>query len=62
MGALGYGFTEERQVDFSEQPALAILLQEYPVLNELDWALLTFELEGYLDEVHRLVTSFYRPQ
>jgi HD-like signal output (HDOD) protein len=62
MGTLGYGFTEERQVDFSEQPALAILLQQYPALNELDWALLTFELEGYLDEVHRLVTSFYRPQ
>jgi HD-like signal output (HDOD) protein len=62
MCALGHGFTEERQVDFTEQPALTILMQEFPALHDFDWARLTFELEGYLDEVHRLVTSLYRPQ
>jgi HD-like signal output (HDOD) protein len=62
MSSLGYGYTEQRQVSLTDEPAFSVLLQECPKLQELDWALLTFELEGYLDEVHRLVTAFYRPQ
>jgi HD-like signal output (HDOD) protein len=62
MTALGHGFAEQRQVSLTEEPAFQVLLQECPKLQNLDWALLTFELESYLDEVHRLVTSFYRPQ
>jgi len=62
MTALGHGFTEQRQVNLMEEPAFQVLLQECPKLRDFDWALLTFELEGYLDEVHRLVSAFYRPQ
>jgi len=62
MTALGHGFTEQRQVSLTEEPAFDVLVEECPKLRDFDWALLTFELEGYLDEVHRLVTSFYRAQ
>ena len=62
MSVLGHGFTEQRQVNLAEEPAFQVLLQECPKLQDFDWALLTFELESYLDEVHRLVTALYRPQ
>ncbi len=60
MRELGYGYTEEREVDFMEQPAFATLLQTCPQLKEFDWARFTLELEGYVDEVRRLVTLLYR--
>ena len=62
MGGLGHGMIEEREVDFVEQPAFAVLLEECPALQTFDWARFTFEQEGYLDEVHRLVSLLYRPQ
>jgi len=62
MGGIGYGYPEERQVSLMEEPAFEILLQQCPTLKDFDWARLTFELEAYLDEVHRLVTLLYRPQ
>ena len=62
MSTLGHGFTEQRQVSLTEEPAFRVLGEECPALHDFDWALLTFELEGYLDEVHRLVTALYRPQ
>jgi HD-like signal output (HDOD) protein len=62
MSGLGHGTVEERQVDFLDQPAFAVLLKECPPLQTLDWALLTFELEGYIGEVHRVVNLLYRPQ
>jgi HD-like signal output (HDOD) protein len=60
MSTLGYGYAEEREVDFMKEPGFEVLLQECPNLRNFDWARLTFELEGYLDEVHRLVTTLYR--
>jgi HD-like signal output (HDOD) protein len=60
MSGLGYGFIEERQINLSEEPGVALLLQECPSLGNFDWARLTFELEGYLEEVHRLVALLYR--
>jgi HD-like signal output (HDOD) protein len=62
MNALGHGFVEARQVDFLEQPGFAVLLKECPTLETFDWARFTFELEGYLDEVHRVVSLLYRPK
>jgi len=62
MGGLGHGLVEERQIDFLDQPAFALLLKECPSLQTFDWARLTFEMEGYIDEVHRLVALLYRPQ
>jgi hypothetical protein len=48
-----------RQVNFLEEPAFDVLLQACPSLKTFDWARFTFELEGYLDEVHRLVRQLY---
>jgi putative nucleotidyltransferase with HDIG domain len=60
MSGLGHGIIEKRQVDFLDEPGFALLLQECPTLQTFDWARFTFELEGYLEEVHRLVTLLYR--
>jgi HD-like signal output (HDOD) protein len=60
MSGLGYGYVEERQVSFVEEPGFALLLKECPSLQTFDWARFTFELEAYLEEVHGLVTALYR--
>jgi HD-like signal output (HDOD) protein len=60
MWGLGYGYIEERQVDFIEEPAFSLLLQECPSLRAFDWERFTFELEAYMEEVHRLVGVLYR--
>lgn len=60
MGEIGHGYTEMRQVNFLEEPGFAVL-KECPSLNDFDWARFTFELEGYLEEVRRLVRQLYRP-
>ena len=60
MGGIGHGIVEEREVDLQDQPGFAILLRDCPTLNDFDWARLTFELDGYLDEVRRLVSLLYR--
>jgi HD-like signal output (HDOD) protein len=62
MENIGHGYAEERQVDFVEEPAFALLLKECPALETFDWARFTFELESYLDEVQRLVNQLYRSQ
>ena len=59
MGGLGHGHVEERQVDFLEEPAFRLLLEECPNLRTFDWARFTFELEAYMVEVHRLVQILY---
>ena len=59
MGELGHGYQELIQVSFQEEPAFGVLIQECPGLQTFDWARFTFELEGYLDEVHRLVRQLY---
>ena len=60
MEGLGYGYVEERQINFLEEPGFGILLQECPALKNFDWARFTFELEAYTEEVHRLVSLLYR--
>ena len=59
MADLGHGYQELCQVSFQEEPAFEVLLEECPALKTFDWARFTFELEGYLDEVHRLVRQLY---
>jgi hypothetical protein len=59
MAEIGHGYTEMRQVNFMEEPGFAVLLRECPSLKDFDWARFTFELEGYLDEVRRLVRQLY---
>jgi len=60
MSAIGYGYPEDRQVDFRQEPAFQVLLAECPDLNQLDWERFTFEMEAYLVEVQRLVSLVYR--
>lgn len=60
MGGMGYGYIEERQVNLTEEPGFALLLEECPGLRRFDWARFTFELEAYMEEVHRLVGLLYR--
>lgn len=59
MGGLGYGYVEEQQVTFTEEPGFSLLLKECPSLQAFDWARFTFELEAYMEEVHRLVDILY---
>lgn len=61
MGGLGYGYAEDREINFLEQPGFDLLLKECPSLQTFDWARFTFELESYMEEVHRLVSLLYRP-
>jgi HD-like signal output (HDOD) protein len=60
MSGLGYGYAEECQVNFAEEPGFALLLEECPALRTFDWARFTFELEAYMEEVHHLVRLLYR--
>jgi HD-like signal output (HDOD) protein len=60
MSGLGYGYAEERQVNFTEEPGFALLIEECPLLKTFDWARFTFELEAYMEEVHHLVGLLYR--
>ena len=60
MGGVGHGHIEMRQVRLQEEAAFAVLLEECPALQEFDWERFTFELEGHVDEVHKLVTALYR--
>ena len=59
MGEIGHGHAEMRQVNFFEEPAFEMLMNECPGLRTFDWARFTLELEGYLDEVRRLVRQLY---
>lgn len=61
MSGIGYGYPENRQVVFCQQPAFEVLLDACPDLRKLDWERFTFEMEGYLAEVERLVSIVYRP-
>jgi HD-like signal output (HDOD) protein len=62
MDGIGHGHSEDRQVNFLEEPAFALLLKECPALETFDWARFTLELGSYLGEVQKLVTQLYRAQ
>jgi len=62
MSGLGHGHTEKREVNLLEAPGFELLLQSCSSLKDFDWARFTFELEAYMDEVHRLVNLLYRAQ
>jgi HD-like signal output (HDOD) protein len=61
MSGIGYGYSENRQIVFCQQPAFQVLLDACPDLRKFDWERFTFEMEGYLVEVERLVSLVYRP-
>lgn len=61
VSGLNHGYIEKREVNLLDQPGFKVLSQKFGGMQELDWARLTFELDSYLDEVHSLVRSIYRP-
>jgi len=60
MGGLTHGFIEKREVNLLRQNGFGVLSQQYPQLQDFDWARMTFELDSYLDEVRSLVRAIYR--
>lgn len=60
MSGLNHGYLEARVVNLMEESGFTTLVKECPSLKNLDWARLTFELDGYLDEVRALVHTIYR--
>jgi putative nucleotidyltransferase with HDIG domain len=60
MSGIGYGYTEDREVDFGQESAFRVLLAACPDLQKLDWERFTFEMEAYLEEVRQLVNLVYR--
>src|SRR5450432_598648 len=61
-GYLAIRYAERRLVDLLEEKGFAVLVEECTALQEFDWARLTFELDNYMFEVHRLVAALYRIQ
>lgn len=62
MRGLGYGYAENRIVNLLEEEAYATLLEECPSIRGADWTRITFELDNYMYEVHKLVAALYRLQ
>jgi hypothetical protein len=59
LGGLGYGYVEEKQTNFAEEPSFAILAAHYRSLQPFDLARFTFETEGLLEEVRAVVGRVY---
>jgi len=60
MGGLNYGYIEQQQVNLFDDAGFSILAKSSSSLKHFDWARLTFELDSYMDEVHRVVQTIYR--
>jgi hypothetical protein len=58
MRGLGYGFEELRQVDLAEEPAWKHIAG-LPKMRDFDLARFTLELDTYIEEIERLVTSLF---
>jgi putative nucleotidyltransferase with HDIG domain len=59
LGGIGYGLTENVQAKFTDEPALAVLGQQFSAVHPFDWARFTFEMEAVVEEVHGVVASVY---
>jgi len=58
MRGLGYGFEELRQVDLSEEPGWKHIAG-LPAMRDFDLARFTLELDTYIEEIERLVTTLF---
>ncbi|MGC1227788.1 MAG: HDOD domain-containing protein, partial [Candidatus Sulfotelmatobacter sp.] len=56
---LGYGYYERQKVDLVEDPAWAILRQEYRTLDGVDLARFTFELDEAVESISQLVSTIF---
>lgn len=58
MRGLGYGFEELRQVDLSEELAWKHIAR-LPAMRSFDLARFTLEMDTYIEEIERLVTTLF---
>jgi len=59
MRGLGYGFDELRQVNLAEEPAWKYIAEELPAVQAFDLERFTLELDSYIEEIERLVTTLF---
>lgn len=59
LNGIGHGLPEEMHFKFADEPALAVLGQQFSAVHPFDWARFTFEMEAVVEEVHAVVTSIY---
>jgi HD-like signal output (HDOD) protein len=59
LNGIGYGFAEDHQTNFAEDPAFLGLAGQFAALQPFDLARFTFETESVLDEVRSVVTQVY---
>lgn len=59
VSGMGYGHSEDRLTNFADEPAFAVLKQQYLALHPFDFARFTFEMEGLLEEVQAVVSQVY---
>jgi putative nucleotidyltransferase with HDIG domain len=59
MRGLGYGYYERQKVDLVDDPAWAILLQEYRRLDGVDLVRFTFELDEAVEGISHMVATIF---
>jgi putative nucleotidyltransferase with HDIG domain len=59
FGGVGYGYAEEKQTQFADEPAFAVLAAKYPALKPFQLSRLAFETEDLLQSVHEVVMHIY---
>lgn len=59
LSDLGYGYREERDTNFTEEPAFGMLAAKYPVLRPFDLRRFMLETESLLNQVRTLVLRIY---
>ena len=59
LNGIGYGFSEDHQTNFADDPAFSGLAGQFAALQPFDLARFTFETEAVLDEVRAVVTQVY---
>jgi putative nucleotidyltransferase with HDIG domain len=59
MRGLGYGFDELRQVDLSSEYAWKHIGAGLPAMRSFDLARFTLEMDTYIEEIERLVTTLF---
>lgn len=62
MRGMGYGYIENRQVEFTSEPAWEVLANASAALRRMDFERFTFELDDYVKEVRQLVSVLFRFQ
>jgi putative nucleotidyltransferase with HDIG domain len=59
VSGMGYGHSEDRLTNFADEPAFAVLREQYSALQPFDFARFTVEMEGLLEEVQSVVAQVY---